>query len=217
MTENERARQIAGRLVTQGRMTITQIATVCDIPEAEVLAMATNYRDRTDLLHRIRTLMDDISKTQRDDAKADLICMEQHSQEIGTRRDLVVYRLETAKNDLRSARVLLNIEDYKGANNRAYYSIFHAINAVHAVNGAAYKRHKDAVANFNKDYVKTCIFPREIGRKIGQAEEIRHASDYDDFYIASKEESERQISVADEFIILAEKYCMEQLEKQKEN
>ncbi len=36
-------------------------------------------------------------------------------------------------------------------------------------------------------------------------------------YIASKEESERQISVADEFIILAEKYCMEQLEKQKEN
>lgn len=39
--------------------------------------------------------------------------MEQHSQEIGTRRDLVVYRLETAKNDLRSARVLLNIEDYK--------------------------------------------------------------------------------------------------------
>ena len=50
-----------------------------------------------------------------------------------------------------------------------------------------------------------------MGRKIGQAEEIRHASDYDDFYIASKEESERQISVADEFIILAEKYCMEQL------
>ena len=70
------------------------------------------------------------------------------------------------------------------------------------------------MANFNKDYVKTSVFPREMGRKIGQAEEIRHASDYDDFYIASKEESERQISVADEFIILAEKYCMEQLECQ---
>ena len=56
-----------------------------------------------------------------------------------------------------------------------------------------------------------------MGRKIGQAEEIRHASDYDDFYIASKEESERQISVADEFIILAEKYCLEQLEQQKES
>ena len=135
--------------------------------------------------------------------------MEQHNQEIGTRRDLVLYRLETARNDLKSARALFSIEDYKGANNRAYYSIFHAINAVHAVSGKAYKRHKDDV--------KTSVFPREMGRKIGQAEEIRHASDYDDFYIASKEESERQISVADEFIILAEKYCMEQLEKQKEN
>ena len=112
---------------------------------------------------------------------------------------------------MKSARALFAIEDFKGANNRAYYSIFHAINAIHAVTGKAYKRHKDAIANFNKDYVKTSIFPREMGRKIGQAEEIRHASDYDDFYIASKEESEQQISVATEFIDLAEKYCMEQL------
>ena len=52
-----------------------------------------------------------------------------------------------------------------------------------------------------------------MGRKIGQAEEIRHASDYDDFYIASKEEAKQQISVADEFLVLAEKYCMEQLQR----
>lgn len=41
-----------------------------------------------------------------------------------------------------------------------------------------------SIGNFNKDYVKTEIFPREIGRKISEAEEIRHASDYDNFYIA---------------------------------
>ena len=51
-----------------------------------------------------------------------------------------------------------------------------------------------------------------MGRKIGEAEEIRHASDYDDFYIASREESERQVAVADEFIQLTEKYCMTQFE-----
>ena len=137
--------------------------------------------------------------------------MEQHKQEIGTKKDLVLYRLETAKKDLKSAKVLLEIDDCKGANTRAYYAIFHAINAVHAVSGKAYKRHKDAIANFNKDYGKTSIFPREIGRKIGQAEEIRHASDYDDFYIASKEESERQIAVAEEFIKLSEHYCLNEL------
>ena len=149
--------------------------------------------------------------------------MEQYNEKIGTRKDLVSYRIETAKSDLKSAKILLNAGEYKGANNRAYYAIFHAINAVHALDGSvaagsgcfglligrAFKRHKDAIANFNKDYVKTEIFPREVGRKIGEAEEIRHASDYDDFYIASKEESERQIAVAGEFIELVEKYCME--------
>lgn len=141
--------------------------------------------------------------------------MEQLKEDIGTRKDLVLYRLQTARSDLKSARILLAAEEYKGANNRAYYAIFHAINAIHALSGKAYKRHKDAIGNFNKDYVKTEIFPREIGRRIGEAEEIRHASDYDDFYVASREESERQVAVADEFILLAEKYCMTQFELPK--
>lgn len=117
--------------------------------------------------------------------------MEQHKEEIGTRKDLTLYRIQTAKDDLKAARILLEAEEYKGANNRAYYAIFHAINAVHALNSSAFKRYKDAIANFNKEYIKTEIFPRTIGRKIAEAEEIRHASDYDDFYIASREETQR--------------------------
>lgn len=105
--------------------------------------------------------------------------MEQHKEDIETRKDLMFYRLQSAKADLKSARILLAAEEYKGANNRAYYAIFHAINAIHALSGKAYKRHKDAIGNFNKDYVRTEIFPREMGRKIGEAEEIRHASDYE--------------------------------------
>ena len=132
--------------------------------------------------------------------------MEQFNKDIGTKNDLALYRLQTAKEALKAARILFEADEYKGSNNRAYYSIFHAVNAVHAVHGKGYKRHKDAIANFNKEYVKTEIFPRTMGRKIGEAEEIRHASDYDDFYIASREETERQIQVADEFIKMVESY-----------
>ena len=133
------------------------------------------------------------------------------------RQALSVYRMEQAEETLTAAKMCLEYHLYKDCINRSYYVAFYAVKAVLAIEGVDFKRHKDAVANFNKDYVKASVFPREMGRKIGQAEEIRHASDYDDFYIASKEESERQISVADEFIILAEKYCLEQLEQQKEN
>lgn len=134
--------------------------------------------------------------------------MEQPGEELGTKKELAMYRIQSSKDALKSAKILFAAEEYKGANNRAYYAIFHAINAIHALDGKAYKRHKDAISNFNKNYVKTEIFPREIGRKIGEAEEIRHASDYDDFYIASREEAERQIMVTDEFVQLVEKYCM---------
>lgn len=140
--------------------------------------------------------------------------MEKHEDDYGSKRDLVMYRIQISKSNLNSARILLEAEEYRSANNRAYYAIFDAINAIHALDGNAYKRHKDAISNFNKKYVKPEIFPREIGRKISEAMEIRHASDYDDFYIASRKETERQVSVADEFIQLVEKYCMTQLEEE---
>lgn len=120
--------------------------------------------------------------------------------------DLARYRIETAKSDLKSANILIKEEEYRGANNRAYYAIYHAISAVHALDGKSYKRHKDTLANFNKDYVKTEIFPKTFGRKIAQAEEIRHASDYDDFYIATKAEAEEQIETAKDLLELIEAY-----------
>lgn len=48
---------------------------------------------------------------------------------------MVLYRIEAAKEDLKSAKILRDSDSYKGANNRAYYAIFHAINAVHGLRG----------------------------------------------------------------------------------
>ena len=131
--------------------------------------------------------------------------MTQHNEK-GTRRDLVLYRLEVAKSDIKSAKILLEAGEFRGANNRAYYGIYHAVSAMHALDGNAYKRHKDALANFNKKYIKTEIFPRTLGRRIAEAEEIRHASAYDDFYIATEDEAKEQIATALELIGEIEEY-----------
>lgn len=42
-----------------------------------------------------------------------------------------------------------------------------------------------------------------MGRRIVKAEEIRHASDYDTFYIASKEVTKQQIETAEQLFQLA--------------
>ena len=59
------------------------------------------------------------------------------------------------------------------------------------------------------------IFPRDLGRKIVKAEEIRHASDYDTFYIASKEITAQQIETAIKLLELAEQYLLVE-EKQQD-
>ena len=124
---------------------------------------------------------------------------------------MVLYRLEAAKSDIKSAKILLEAGEFRGATNRAYYGIYHAVSVIHALDGNAYKRHKDALANFNKNYIKTEIFPRTLGRKIAEAEEIRHASDYDDFYIATREEAEEQITTAEELVVQVQKYVTDKM------
>lgn len=125
---------------------------------------------------------------------------------VGTRMDVAKHRLAVAKEDLDTAHLTFNAGQFRGANNRAYYSIFHSISAVLAKEGVAFKRHKDTLSYFNKNYISTEIFPKELGRKIIKAEEIRHASDYDTFYIASREVTEQQIKTAEALLELVKDY-----------
>ena len=78
-----------------------------------------------------------------------------------------------------------------------------------------FKRHKDTLSYFNKNYVQPEIFPRELGRKIVKAEEIRHASDYDTFYIASKDVTAQQIETAERLLKLAENYLFSDESRQE--
>lgn len=137
------------------------------------------------------------------------------SLDAGTRMDLARHRLRVAKEDLDTANLTFEAGQYRGANNRAYYSIFHTISAVLAEEGVAFKKHKDTLSYFNKNYVRTEIFPRELGRKIVKAEEIRHASDYDTFYIASREVTAQQIQTAEELLILVKKYLEDKAEEEE--
>ncbi len=69
-----------------------------------------------------------------------------------------------------------------------------------------FKRHKDIIAYFNKNYVNTEIFPKTIGRKISKASQIREDSDYDDKFVADSVQTELQIKAAEELLQLAEEF-----------
>ena len=114
--------------------------------------------------------------------------------------DLCIYRMRSAIETLGVSALCLESQHYKDSINRSYYAAFYAVKAVLALEEVDFKRHKDAVAYFNKTYVATDIFPREIGKKLGRLKQEREISDYDDFYIASAADATEQYA-ADEFII----------------
>ena len=114
--------------------------------------------------------------------------------------DLCIYRMRSAIETLGVSALCLENQHYKDSINRSYYAAFYAVKAVLALDEVDFKRHKDAVAYFNKTYVATDIFQREIGKKLGRLKQERETSDYDDFYIASSTDAEEQYAAA-EFII----------------
>jgi uncharacterized protein (UPF0332 family) len=68
--------------------------------------------------------------------------------------------------------------------------------------------HNGALKQFNFIYIYKGdgTFTPEDYQKIARAEQIRNASDYDDFYVASKEEAQLQVKNAGYFIEKVEKY-----------
>lgn len=109
------------------------------------------------------------------------------------------YRLEKALDVLESAKIDLHAQKFASANNRAYYSIFHCMRAVLAMDSADFKKHSAVIAKFNQYYVKTGCFPRTFGQIIANASIIRTRSDYEDFYVCSISDTEQLVSDAETF------------------
>lgn len=126
--------------------------------------------------------------------------------DIGGAKELALYRISAAKEDLLAAELDFENEHYRASNNRAYYAVFRAISACLALKFKAYKQHSQVIGNFNKDFVHTGIFPKEISKRINRTQEVRHASDYDDFYIVSVEDAREQLETAREVVDMVEKY-----------
>ena len=123
-----------------------------------------------------------------------------------TSKEFALYRLARAKEEYETANLLFRENKLLAANNRAYYSIFYAIRAILAMEKIDFKRHKDVIAYFNKNYVKTEIFPRQMGRRVIMASKVREDSDYDEKYEPSSEATSLQIETCKELIELVEKY-----------
>lgn len=102
------------------------------------------------------------------------------------KKALSLVRLMRAEECLREAYSLYHAEGYRGAANRQYYAVFHAMRAVLAMDGVDRKHHSGIISEFRRRYIKSERLDVRLSDIIAALSEMRSESDYDDFYVLSK-------------------------------
>lgn len=117
----------------------------------------------------------------------------------GSIKDLSKYRYERSSEELENAKAMLESGKFKLALNRSYYSIFHGMRAVNVLDEFDSSKHSGVIAHFNQYHVKTGDFPKEASRIIRTSSEMREHADYEDFFVAFRQDAEEQVQKAQTF------------------
>ena len=119
---------------------------------------------------------------------------------------LMQHRLDSAKEKLESAKILLDNGNLKDSIGRSYYAMFTSVRALLARDGVDFSKHEGVIAYFQREYIKTGILDMKYSKYISQAFQIRNNADYADFYIVSKADADEQYERAEEFYQIISNY-----------
>lgn len=102
--------------------------------------------------------------------------------------------------------------DYDYACSRAYYAVFYLLEGVLLLDNKRYTSHSAVISVFNKDYVKTGIFPVEISKYIKYLLKRREIGDYSFSIRIDEEDARNSIEMAEKIFKTVSPYL-----KQKAN
>lgn len=120
--------------------------------------------------------------------------------------DIMKLMLRKAEEKLITAEIDLKNERYDDSISRTYYAVFHAISAILLSKGLHYSTHSQVIGNFNKEFVKTKIFPKSYTKIIQRLFEERQTGDYDFESKITKNEAEQNCNDASKIINAVKNY-----------
>ena len=108
--------------------------------------------------------------------------------------------IEKAKRYLKSAELLLEDGDYESSISRTYYAMFYTAQAMLLIKQLSFSSHKSVISAFGEQFVKTEIFPKNMGRDLNRAFMKRQLSDYEYSFIITKEEAQDTLRSGNDFV-----------------
>jgi uncharacterized protein (UPF0332 family) len=123
-----------------------------------------------------------------------------------TTKILINVRIESADEDLETAKELLELNRYRAAVNRAYYAIFSTTNAVLLSKHVERSKHSGVEAAFIQNFIKPGIFQVEYGKTFNYIRKKREECDYSSRIEIDKETAAKIVDDADKFILCMKEY-----------
>ena len=112
------------------------------------------------------------------------------SNETYDKQALIQYRLERARESLNDAQLMLEQNGSPaGVINRAYYAMFYTTLALLITIDRGSSKHQGVIALFDENFIKQNILPKEMGKILHRAFEMRQVGDYRDLMIVTKEQA----------------------------
>jgi uncharacterized protein (UPF0332 family) len=121
-------------------------------------------------------------------------------------RVLIEVRLARAREDIETARELLNSGRYRAAVNRSYYAIFCVTTALLLTQRIERTKHAGVESAFIQNFIKKGIIEKEYGKIYDYIRKKREESDYSVRITIDKETAEKVVDDAGEFIVRLAEY-----------
>lgn len=126
--------------------------------------------------------------------------------------ELSLSQLKRATDIIRFIPSYIDIGDYNGAVNRAYYAVFHAIKAVELLDNYDSKKHSGLIAHFRQKYIKTGVIDVKYSDIIQELFQFRNDSDYNILAVITLSDAQEQYENAEEFVRMIDDYIRIRLE-----
>ena len=117
--------------------------------------------------------------------------------------------IKKAKRYLKSAEILIKEGDYESSVSRTYYAMFYPVQALLLTRNLSFSSHRGVISAFGKYFIKTGIFPKDMGRELNRAFEKRQIGDYEYTFVISEEEAVEILTNGRKFVEDVCKYLKE--------
>lgn len=111
-----------------------------------------------------------------------------------------------AERSLKAAQRHAQEGDYDFASSKAYYAVFHLMQAALLTKRLTFSKHSGVMTGFSEQFIKPGVFPSDFGQKIQRLRRDREIGDYGYALIVDPADAQEDVRLAAQLVLAINDY-----------